>query len=187
MEHYMEIRLLPDPEFPPTVLMNALYGKLHRAFVELSSDRVGVSFPDVDEARPTLGERLRLHSNADDLEQLQALNWLTGMRDHIELSPITHVPANTKYCCVRRVQAKSSPERLRRRLMRRKGLDEQEARLRIPDSAANYLNLPFVTLNSQSTGQHFRLFIQHQSVQTEPVLGKFSTYGLSPTATVAWF
>ena len=185
MDYYINIRIRPDPEFPSTVLMNALYAKFHRALVELKSDEIGVSFPDYSPKQ--LGKRLRLHGSFNSLSQLMDLNWLTGMRDHIELSPITLVPANTKYCCVRRVQAKSSAERLRRRLMRRKGLDEQEARLRIPDTVANYLNLPFVTLNSQSTGQHFRLFIQHQEIQTESVLGKFSAYGLSPTATVAWF
>jgi len=185
MDHYINIRIRPDPEFPPTILMNALYAKLHRALVDLDSDEIGVSFPEHTVKR--LGERLRLHGASDALNQLMDLSWLSGMHDHIELSSITHVPANTKYRCVRRVQAKSSSERLRRRLMRRKGLDAQEARLRIPDSAANYLNLPFVTLNSQSTGQHFRLFIQHQELQTEPVWGRFSAYGLSPTATVAWF
>ena len=34
MDTYLEIRLLPDPEFVPTMLMNALFSKLHRGLVE---------------------------------------------------------------------------------------------------------------------------------------------------------
>ena len=33
MDHYLDIRLLPDPEFPAPLLMNALFTKLHRALV----------------------------------------------------------------------------------------------------------------------------------------------------------
>ena len=33
MNYYWEIRVLPDPEFKETVLMNALFAKLHRALV----------------------------------------------------------------------------------------------------------------------------------------------------------
>lgn len=203
MDHYLEIRLLPDPEFVPTVLMNALFIKLHRALVELGSNAIGLSFPDVQHAyrdeggsatrgakaggKPTLGGRLRLHGKAENLQRLMALNWLTGMRDHITLNGPNPIPKNTGHRTVRRVQAKSSPERLRRRQIKRKGITEEEALRAVPDSTVEHLNLPYVTIKSQSTGQAFRLFIGHQPVGNEPVNGEFSSYGLSPTATVPWF
>ncbi len=31
MDHYLEIRVLPDPEFSSEMLMAALFAKLHRA------------------------------------------------------------------------------------------------------------------------------------------------------------
>lgn len=43
--HYIDITILPDPEFSHTHLMGALLSKLHRALVQLQSSSIGVSFP----------------------------------------------------------------------------------------------------------------------------------------------
>ena len=187
MDHYQEIHLLPDPEFVPPVLMNALFGKLHMALVESRGLNIGVSFPGMVQARPDLGKSLRLHGGASDLEQLLATGWLTGLRDYTTVGVITAVPTLVDYRVVRRVQAKSSPERLRRRWIKRKGVSQTQACLAIPDSVSETLTLPYVTIRSLSTGQTFRLFIEQRPLQTHAVVGAFSRYGLSPVATVPWF
>lgn len=187
MDTYLDISLLPDPEFPSTTLMNALFSKLHRGLVTYGGQNIGISFPDSGEKSATLGARLRLHGTADKLEKLMALGWMKGMRDHTNVGEITSVPAHAKHRVVRRVQAKSNPERDRRRLMSRKGISAEEAKLSIPDSAAERLRLPYLVLSSQSTEQQFRLFIEHLPVQEKAIVGTFSAYGLSPTATVPWF
>ncbi|MES2880463.1 MAG: type I-F CRISPR-associated endoribonuclease Cas6/Csy4 [Pseudomonadota bacterium] len=186
MDHYVDIEVRPDPEFAPHQLMSALYAKLHRVLVAQGSTRIGVSFPGVD-SQPHLGARLRLHGSLEALSALLASDWLTGMRDHVALTPPTRVPAAAKNRTVMRVQVKSSPERLRRRLMRRHNLDEQEARQRIPDEAARLTSLPFVQLGSTSTGQTFRLFIAHGPILPGVVPGDFNAYGLSQGATIPWF
>jgi CRISPR-associated endonuclease Csy4 len=84
VNHYLDIRLRSDPEFAPHQLMSALFSKLHRALVESGSQDIGVSFPEVDPKRPTLGGQLRLHGDASALQRLMALNWLVGMRDHLQ-------------------------------------------------------------------------------------------------------
>lgn len=187
MDAYLDIRLLPDPEFAPTLLMNSLFGKLHRGLVEHGGGSIGVSFPDVGNNGRALGERLRLHGHGTDLERLMGLNWLAGMRDHTSVTDIADVPAMAKTRIVRRVQAKSNPERLRRRLIVRKGISIEQAMQDIPDSAAEKLALPYLVLTSQSTGQQFRLFVEHLAIQEIAVKGKFSAYGLSSTATIPWF
>lgn len=187
MDHYLEIHLLSDPEFPATMLMSALVGKLHRGITEHGTERIGVSFPDVRDGSGTLGKRLRLHGTEADLNRLVEADWTQGMRDHIEVGEVSDVPKQTKHRIVRRVQAKSSPERLRRRLIARKQIGEEEARQAIPDSAAKKLALPHVVLGSKTTGQRFKLFIEHLPIQDDPVSGKFGAYGLSPTATIPWF
>ena len=187
MDHYLDIDLRPDPEFPAYQLMSALYSKLHRALAGLGSEHLGVSFPRFDEAAPHLGDRLRLHGSANDLAGLMEVPWLTGMRDHVHVGTPGPVPGRTLHRVVRRVQAASSPERLRRRLIRRHQLNEAEARRRIPDSVAERLRLPFVQLLSSSTGQSFRLFVAHEAIREEPVAGRFNAYGLSQGATVPWF
>lgn len=187
MDHYLEIHLLPDPEFPATMLMSALVGKVHRGLVEYGNERIGVSFPDIRVGSGTLGKRLRLHGAEADLKRLMEADWTQGMRDHIEVGEVVDVPENTKHRIVRRVQAKSSPERLRRRLIARKQIGEEEARQAIPDSAAKKLALPHVVLASKTTGQRFKLFIEHLPIQDDSISGRFGAYGLSPTTTIPWF
>ena len=188
MDHYVDIDVRPDPEFPAHQLMSALYAKLHRALVAQACTGIGVSFPGVANAQsPYLGTRMRLHGSQAALSALLASNWLMGMRDHVALTPALLVPRAAQHRAVRRVQVKSSPERQRRRLMRRQGIDEDAARQRIPDESARLSHLPFVQLRSTSTGQDFRLFIDHGPVQSGAVPGGFNAYGLGQGATTPWF
>lgn len=187
MDHYLDIRLLPDPEFPATLLMSALFGKLHRGLAEHGGGTIGVSFPDVRAGNRTLGHCLRLHGSATELQRLMQIGWMQGLRDHADFGAPTPVPANPGYRVVRRVQAKSSAERLRRRLIARKHIDVEAAAQAIPDSVAERLDLPYVVLSSRTTGQRFPLFIEHGPIQVAPVAGSFTAYGLSSTATVPWF
>jgi len=188
MDQYIDIHLRPDPEFPAHQLMAALYAKLHRGLTQLQLTSVGVSFPGYQEKPPTLGQTLRLIGPEHDLARLMAQAWLQGMRDLVEVKDLAPVPKDAVHRSLRRVQAKSSPERLRRRQMRRHALSEDQARTRVPDTAAEVLRLPFVTLRSASNGQTFPLFLQlGPPVPIIPPKGDFNAYGLSSTATVPWF
>lgn len=90
LTHYVELALLPDPEFPVPQLMNALYAKLHRALCDVrainpAGSGVGLSFPRHQEGvRRSLGSVVRLHGSGTALDELMALPWLKGMRDHLE-------------------------------------------------------------------------------------------------------
>ncbi|MEX5351041.1 type I-F CRISPR-associated endoribonuclease Cas6/Csy4 [Pseudomonas juntendi] len=187
MDHYLELKLLADPEFPQPMLMNALLAKLHRALHDLRRDDIGVSFPEVSQQPRSLGGCLRLHSSREALVNLQALNWLSGMYDHLRILGPEPVPSTARYRQVSRVQVDSNPERLRRRLIKRHGISEEEARQRIPDSRGERCDLPFAQLRSQSSGQVFRLFIRHGPLLDEAQAGSFGGYGLSAHATVPWF
>lgn len=187
MNHYLDIRLRPDPEFPERQLMDALFSKLHRVLAEQQRTDVGVNFPGWKLKPQTLGDVLRLHASPAALESLMATAWLGGMQQMVQLTEVAAAPPEAQHRRLLRVQAKSSPERLRRRLMRRKQLSPEEAKAQIPDSAAERLTLPFVEIASRSTGQRFRLFLKQGPELTKPVAGSFNAYGLSQTATVPWF
>ena len=116
-----------------------------------------------------------------------AAPWLTGMRDHVRTTAVLAVPSNVAHRAVSRVQAKSNPDRLRRRQMRRHGIDAAEALVRVPDTAAERLDLPYLHLRSHSTAQPFRLFIRHGALRENATAGTFGTYGLSATTTIPWF
>jgi len=97
------------------------------------------------------------------------------------------IPKEVKHRFVKRVQAKSSAERLRRRSVAKGWLTEEEAAIRITHDQEKRLNKPFLQLKSQSTGQPFRLFIEHGTLVEQPVAGKFSAYGISSSATIPWW
>lgn len=184
MDHYLNIRVLADPEFSSQALLEALFAKLHRALVATGHGRIGVSFPG---AGKTLGSQIRIHGGAGDLAELQSAGWLKGLRDYCECSDILPVPAAVKYRVVRRVQVKSNAQRLRRRSVSKGWLTEEESLLRIPDNREQHCHLPFLRLKSLSSEQSFLLFIDQGELQQTPVSGTFSAYGLSAIATVPWF
>lgn len=189
MDYYIELAIVPDPEFPQPLLMNALFGKLHRALAALSRQDIGVSFPSYCEGhqKRTLGHMLRLHGTQAALTELMGTDWLKGMRDHIDITGCQPIPSPCGYRQVQRRQFKTNAERMRRRRASRHGETLEEARYHIPDSVIRSVELPFVQLNSQSTHQKFCLFISHSELMAYPTRGTFNAYGLSSTATIPWF
>jgi CRISPR-associated endonuclease Csy4 len=185
--HYIDITLLPDPEFSHAHLLGALVAKLHRALVQLEADDIGISFPHYSLRPRSLGDVLRLHGSETALRRLMDQPWLQGMRDHVRLTELRPIPPNATFCLVQRRQFKTNAERLRRRRMRRKGESAEQAAKAIPDSIERTPDLPYVQLRSASTGQPFCLFIDQKPVQVLTGKQNFNTYGLSLGAAVPWF
>ena len=189
MDHYIDIRLRPDPDFKPVVLMEALYNKLHRALFDLQATDLGVSFPDHKQGvrERKLGDHLRLHGAQTRLEQLMATEWLTGMRDHTQVSELLAVPANAQHFNVARKQFNTGSPSRAKRYAKRHGISVGEAQQIYAKLAERRIELPFVQINSRSTQQRFSLFIEHGKPAASATEGTFSHYGLSPNATVPWF
>ncbi|RMX06922.1 type I-F CRISPR-associated endoribonuclease Cas6/Csy4 [Corticibacter populi] len=185
--HYIDIQLLPDPEFSPTHLLSALVAKLHRALAAQGTNDIAIAFPQYQLQPRSLGQVLRLLGPETSLQTLIASDWLRGMRDHTQLTGIAAVPAEAEQRHLTRRQFKTSAERLRRRRIKRKGETAEQAATAIPDSVERQPDLPFVHLRSSSTGQPFQLFLALSEPVSAPVHGTFNAYGLSATATIAWF
>lgn len=183
MDHYLEIRVLPDPEFPEGQLLSALFAKLHRRLGQAGEGQVGLSFPHHG---VVLGGVVRLHGTEADLQALMADNWLQGMKDYTHSTAILPVPAGVSYRTVRRVQAKSAHNK-RKRSIAKGWLSEEEALMRIPDSQQKPLRMPYIELRSLSNGNLMRVYVEHGPEQAHPQLGMFNAYGLSASATVPWF
>lgn len=184
MDHYLEIRVLPDPEFSEEMLMAALFAKLHRALGARGKGDIGVSFPLIG-TKP--GALLRLHGKKEALATLEMLHWRKGLNDYCRCSSIDAIPDTVRWRTVSRVQVKSSPSRLIRRSIKKGWLTEEEASRRVLQMSEQRTDLPFLNIKSLSNAQSFRLFIRHGELQEQPVDGEFSSYGLSPLATIPWF
>lgn len=185
--HYVDIKVMPDPETGVPQLLGALYDRLHLALVEQGLDNIGISFPSYSLNPRTLGATLRLHGSDIALQQLMQLDWLKGMRDHVRATPVAAVPADAQHRTVQRKQFKTSAERLRRRRMRRKGETAEQAKAAIPVSMERRPNLPYLHLRSRSTQQAFCLFIELGKPQSHATEGTFNSYGLASHATIPWF
>lgn len=188
--HYIDVTLLPDPEFSHAQLLGALVGKLHRALAQGKTTDIGVSYPQHighPLAKRTLGAVLRLHGTPDALQRLMGQDWLKGMRDHTQVCDLRPAPVDAQHRSVRRRQFKTNADRLRRRRMLRKGETAEQAALAIPLSVERRPDLPHVQLRSTSTGQPFCLYVEHGPIQPQPVAGDFNAYGLGQEATIPWF
>lgn len=187
ISHYIEFKVLPDPEFTESTLISALFAKLHRALVEISQGEIGVSFPN---SQKTPGDCLRVFASKDRLQQLMAHNWLKGLRDYVSHTELQTVPDSCQYRTVKRVQPKFSGSKLRRsrtKAMAREGLSESEVAERYPASLLQPLGLPFLSFKSLSSMQVMKLYFQQGEVLDKPVTGEFNPYGLSAHATIPWF
>ncbi|KXV05797.1 hypothetical protein AD930_11145 [Acetobacter malorum] len=187
MSHFIQVRCLsPDQEITVSDIMSRAFYRLHGAIASLQTSEVGVSFPN--HTLMSVGDVLRVHGSKDALGRLLDGGWLFRMEDYTLSSGLMPVPEQVKYRCVSRGRAKSSAPRLRKRLMRRHGLSDQEAERLIPDSVEKRLKLPSISVCSKGTStRSYPIFIKHGPLLDAPVSAAFSGYGLSSEATVPWF
>jgi len=196
MKYYLEIKLLKQAEISMYFIWSKVFTQLHLAFVECKDQDdkipIGISFPDYmfdsEKEFGMLGSKIRLF--ADDkmaLIKLDLSKWLNRLQDYLQLSDIQEVPQNMvkEYAVFSRKQIKSNPERLaRRRAKKDPSISFQEALKRYQKSDST--NLPYIQVNSLSSSNSFRLFVERKISETENQ-GYFSCYGLSNNATVPIF
>lgn len=183
MNAFFDIQILENQEIPTSTILNQVFETFHKNLVRVGIGDIAVSFPKYGDR---LGSVLRVHATQDRLQALMNLHWLDQYADYVMVSEIKSIPADCKYRTFFRVQ-KKSPQNIRKRAIKRGIMTESEARRLIPDSAQDFLSLPFISLTSASTGQRLCLYIATGDVQMLSQGGIFSSYGLSKTATVPWF
>ena len=191
MDNYIDIKLLPDPEFKTTTLMNALYAKVHKVLHDLESSTIGVSFP---ESKHVLGDVLRLHGGIDALSEFATSGWLGGLSGYCLIGNVAPAPEEAKHRTVSRWQSSKSESGLRRAIKRaeKRGKpmsddDISKYRQMIVTEMQTEDSLPYLYLQSGSNGHKHRRYIQFGELRDSPVAGSFDTFGLSKTATVPWF
>ncbi|MEX0964391.1 MAG: type I-F CRISPR-associated endoribonuclease Cas6/Csy4 [Pseudohongiellaceae bacterium] len=183
MNHYIDIKLLPDAEIPATVLMNATYAKLHKILCDLGSKNIGVSFPKY---KVTLGNILRIHGDESVLKDLLGKTWLGGMNGYCKVSDVVPVPAEAKFRTISRKQSTMSQSKLNR-LLKRGSITEEDVKNYKAKMFTKGLDNPYLELQSGSNGHKHRRYIEFGELLDEPVKGDFDQFGLSKTATVPWF
>lgn len=192
MKYFIELTLLPNLEIPLHFIWQKLYQQIHLALAENKSgdkaSSIGVAFPGYDAVKFSLGTKLRLFAESEQLlEQMQCEKWLNRLSDYVHVSSIKPVPEKvTGHACFKHVKLNGNKEKLARRRAKRKGETLQEALAHFANYKEPQSKLPFINMTSQTNGQNFRLFIEKQAKEQSQT-GSFSCYGLSNTTTVPLF
>ena len=188
MRYYIEIKLLHNSEIGLGFLWKKVYTQVHLALAERGGGAIGASFPDYGDKLFPLGDSLRLFSPSEnELEALQISRWLERLQDYVTVSGIEKVPENVEgYAQFIRKQVKTGKERQARRFAKRHGIGYEEALKRYESMEEKTLALPFIMLQSLSSNQEMKLFIDKKAVDKE-LGGDFNSYGFSKDATVPWF
>ncbi|KAA1260529.1 CRISPR-associated endonuclease Cas6/Csy4 [Rubripirellula obstinata] len=209
--YYQEVTCLPDHEISIGFVLGKVMDEIHLALVESAAGtqdcRIGLSFPEYREASqedvmtdasqktthdelqgPPIGSKIRVFARSDDdLLQLNLSNRLSRLLDYVHLTSVRKLERKiNRYAVYKRCQTKSSRDRLIRRQMKRKGLDQATAQAEYATFKPRYSQLPYVNMRSHSTAQRFRLYIERSMAEA----GEdwcFSTYGLSGTTAVPEF
>ena len=193
MKYYQDTKLLPDTEIPLYFIRNKTISKLHKTLHDQEQTAIGVSFPGY---KVKLGDTIRLHGSQADLQSLHASNWLGGLSGYCQVSDILPVPETVEgYRTISRIQPTMTIAKLKKRIeyQRARGdlkTDEEVKAYEMQYKAkmfAESLDNPYLELQSNSTGESYRIFIKLGEVQSLPVPGKFNSFGLSKQATVPWF
>lgn len=182
MDHYIDIKIMPNAEMRINVLLNKVYTKFHKSLCALKSNSIGVSFP---EKKVTLGKVMRIHGDQSALNNLQALPWLSGLSSYCKVSDIARIPDKCKHRTISRKQANMTEAKLRRLIKR--GLNPEHAKAYRAKMFSQGLDHAFLEFDSGSNGHHHRRFIQFGDLLENALVGEFSSFGLSKTATVPCF
>lgn len=192
MKYYQVISLLPNADIALYFIWQKLFQQIHLALAENKNgdnrSAIGVAFPGYDAVKFSLGTKLRLFAeNEQLLAQMQCEKWLNRLSDYVHVSSIKPVPEKViGHACFKHIKLKGNKEKLARRRAKRKGVTLQQALSHFADYEEPQSKLPFINMASQTNGQHFRLFIEKQAKEQSQA-GSFSCYGLSNTATVPLF
>ena len=195
LEFYQEIELLEQPDISLSSVWPKIYTQLHLALADFKNrfgtQPIGVSFPDYGSERFPLGNRLRLFASSEKiLADLNITLWFKRLSDYVNVKAIHPVPIRKvkSYAIFSRKTVKINPECIARRRARKDPkITYEEALRRFQLKEKQFLDLPYLSLGSLSSAQHFKLFINKKEISERTETLDFSTYGLSHQSSVPIF
>lgn len=195
LQFYQDIDLIEQPGISLSVVWSKLYAQLHLAFAEFKNkygtQPIGVSFPEYGDQTFPLGKKLRLFaSSEDELKKLAISEWLSRLTDYLKINNINSVPSKRVkgYAVFSRKEFKANPGNIaRRRCKRHPELTFEIALAQVMEKQPRLTDLPYISLDSLSSGHHFKLFINRTNAEEINDSLNFSCYGLSRVTSVPIF
>lgn len=184
MKFYVEITILPNAEVGHHFLWEKVFQQIHLGLVEMQDTNkvvpVGIALPEYDAERFSLGSKLRLFAETENiLQRFDTNKWLSRLKDYVRISQIQKVPDKVStFSCYKRQQTKTNKDRLARRKAKRLGISVEQAMKDMANFRDRLVKTPFINMQSQSSGKSFRLFIEKRAAHMAVNKG-FNSYGLS--------
>lgn len=174
--YFIALNVLPNGDVPTCITMAAIIGRLHGVLAHHDRRDIGVSWP-LGRGR-YFGGVIRLHGTKAALTWLAGQMWLGALGDELAVSAIEAIPANARWVRYARVQPKRRTGSVVRRYARRHNCTEEEAAILYEKADDRLCHLPFLTLNSTSTRQDYRLYV-HRQPDSPVNAGRHNHYGLT--------
>lgn len=203
MKYFIELTLLDNRDIALHKLWSKIYEQLHLRLVEAKNLRgqmnIGVSFPeyqfDATHHIHMMGTKLRIFSATKlALEQLNLSQYLKHWLDYIHITSIRDVPKNIhKYAIYKRKRIHGQ-NAINRKIMRHAAYKAGKANITYEEAVQGYQHwsisqtiLPYIGINSTTSKQFLRLYVEKVVVSDPSVELCFSTYGLSSDSSVPEF
>ncbi|MCF7859719.1 MAG: type I-F CRISPR-associated endoribonuclease Cas6/Csy4 [Candidatus Cloacimonetes bacterium] len=192
MNYYQDLTLLPGGDIGISFIRNKVFNRIHKRLVDFKkadgSVPIALTFPNYANNKKDLGNKIRLLTEDKTvLEKYDLFSLVSIFSDYVHVTNIRSVPLNINgYVCFFRKQSNNNVERLAKRRAKRKGISFQEALSDYSQFEEQFIDLPFLTLKSGSTGETFKLFIDKKEAEMSSST-KFNTFGLSKGGAVPDF
>lgn len=193
MKFYQELTLLPMAEIGLNFLWEKLFKRVHLALVSLKDKKdlipIGVSFPEFNKEKNTLGTKLRLFAPTEEiLTNLKIEEKLLPFKDYLHITKTHPVPSKSikSYAIFSRWRKeKTNIERLARRRMKRHNETFEEALSYYSNvKTSNSKTPPYIVTKSFSYNTNFRLYIDMKTVE-KASNNMYTCYGLSTSERTA--
>ncbi|MFU8844575.1 MAG: type I-F CRISPR-associated endoribonuclease Cas6/Csy4, partial [Bacteroidales bacterium] len=153
MKYYIDISLLPDAEATSGFIWEKMFQQIHLALAaqsENGASAVAIAFPGYGKGQFPLGGKLRLLSRDEaTLQQLNISHWLSRLTDYVHITSIRPIPEKVKgHSIYKRLQPKSSSERLARRKAKREGITFEQAMAALSGRKDVHVKTPFINMIS---------------------------------------
>lgn len=203
MKYFIELTLLDNRDIALHKLWTKIYDQLHLRLVEAKNLRgqtnIGVSFPeyqfDATHNIHMVGSKLRIFSPTKlSLEQLNLSQYLKHWLDYIHISSIRDVPKNIyKYAIYKRKRI-NGERAINKKIMQYATYRAEKENITYEEAVQSYQHWsisqttpPYISINSLTSKQYIRLYIEKNETNALSIDLLFSTYGLSSESSVPEF
>lgn len=203
MKYFIELTLLDNRDIALHKLWSKIYDQLHLRLVEAKNLRgqtnIGVSFPEYqfDAAHNIhmMGSKLRVFSPIKlSLEQIDLHKYLKYWLDYIHITSIREIPKEINGYAIYKRTRIHGQHGINRKIMRHATYKAEKENITYEEAIQGYQHWsmsqtipPYIGINSATSKQFLRLYIEKVVVSDSTVELLFSTYGLSSDSSVPEF